>query len=294
MRVLVALLKTMRPKQWVKNVFVAAPLVFARKIDDPGAALDCLAAVGLFCLISGCVYVLNDLVDVEKDRAHPKKRLRPIPSGDLPLRVAQVFVAVAVPLCLGAAYFVAPWLAVAAASYFALNVAYSFVLKNVAYLDVLSITAGFLLRVWAGSVAIEVDPSPWLLGCTASLAMFLGFGKRAHELVTAGEGGKTRRALQAYNATALEWILHTLGSVTVTIYVLYTQSAHVQMAFGEAPLIYTVPFPMIGILRFNYLVTNRPEAESPTEEMLKDPLFLVNAGLWVAAVLGLLYGYWPT
>ena len=170
MRVLVALLKTMRPKQWVKNVFVAAPLVFARKVDDVPAALDCLAAVAVFCLISGCVYVLNDVVDVEKDRAHPKKKDRPIPSGKLSIRTAWTFVAVMVPLCLGAAYFLDPWVAVAAGSYFALNVAYSFVLKNVAYLDVVSITVGFLLRVWGGSEAIDVAPSPWLLGCTASLA----------------------------------------------------------------------------------------------------------------------------
>lgn len=280
----------MRPKQWVKNVFVAAPLVFAQKVTDLAAALDCLAAVALFCLVSGCVYVLNDLVDVEKDRAHPKKKLRPIPSGDLPVNVARAFVWIMVPLALGAAVLVTPWLSAALGAYFVLNLAYSFKLKNVAYLDVLSITAGFLLRVWGGSVAIDVAPSPWLLGCTASLAMFLGFGKRAHELLTEGSGGKTRSSLQAYNATALEWIMHTLGSVTVTIYVLYTQSAHVHAAFGDAPLIYTVPFPMIGILRFNYLVTNRPESESPTEEMLRDPLFLVNAGLWVAAVVSIIYG----
>ena len=284
------LLKTLRPKQWIKNLFVAAPLVFAQKVFEIDSAARAAAAVALFCLISGCVYVVNDIVDVEKDKAHPKKKFRPIPSGELPINVARAFVFVAVPVAVGLGALLSPKFTLALAGYFVLNLGYCFVFKNIAYLDVFSITAGFLLRVTGGAWAIDVPPSPWLLVTTAALAMFLGFGKRAHELMAGEAGIKRRKALAYYSPVALEWIMHTLGSITVTVYVLYTQSDHVQAVFGDVPLIYTVPFPMIGILRFNYLVTNRPDAESPTEEMLRDPLFIANLLLWLAVTGALLYG----
>ncbi len=285
------LIKTLRPKQWIKNAFVGVPLVFGQKLFELDALWRVAAAFALFCLISGCVYVINDIVDVEKDRAHPKKKDRPIASGKLPPTSARNFTIVAVPLALAAAFMLSPWYAATLAGYFGLNIAYCFYTKNLPYLDVLSIAAGFVLRVLAGALVIDLPPSPWLLGCTALLAMFLGFGKRAHELSAQAAQGeaKTRSVLSHYSKDALRWILHTLALLTALVYALYTQSEHVQQAFGDAPLIYTLPFAIGGILRFIHLVTARPDAESPTEEMLKDPIFMGCFVLFVAVTGVVLY-----
>lgn len=286
---LLGLLKTLRPKQWIKNAFVGVPLVFGQKLFELDALWRVAAAFALFCLVSGCVYVINDIVDVDKDREHPKKKHRPIPSGQLPPTVARNFTIVAVPLALTAAFFLAPWYAATLGGYFGLNILYCFQTKKVPYLDVLSIATGFVLRVLAGALVIDVPPSPWLLGCTALLAMFLGFGKRAHEL--AQSGSKTRSVLEHYSPEALRWVLHTLALLTALVYGLYTQSAHVQHSFGDAPLIWTLPFPIIGILRFIHLVTSRPDAESPTEEMLKDWLFMGNFVVWLIVTGVVLYWF---
>ncbi len=288
---LLALVKTLRPRQWIKNLFVAVPLMFGHRLTDPDSLLTTAGAVALFCLISGCVYVLNDLVDVEKDRAHPKKRMRPIPSGKLPEVVARRFVVVAVPLCLGVAYWLEPWFAVALAGYFALNLAYSFRLKQIAYVDVLSIASGFILRVLAGAFALRVPASLWLLACTGLLAMFLGFGKRAHELA-AGEGAtRQRQALAGYNLATLRVTLYLLAVATVGVYAAYTLSAHVVELFGNNRLVYTVGFGAVGVLRFIHLATTRHDAESPTEEMLKDPLFMLNFLAWLGLLAAILYGW---
>ena len=281
------LLKTLRPKQWIKNAFVGVPLLFGQKLTDLDALWRVAAAFALFSLVSGCVYIINDIVDVEKDRAHPKKKNRPIASGQLPPKTARNFTLVMVPLALGLGFWLSPWYAAALGGYFGLNLLYCFETKKVPYLDVLSIAAGFVLRVLAGALVIDVPPSPWLLACTALLAMFLGFGKRAHEFAQSGE--RTRSVLKHYSGDALRWILHTLALLTAVVYGLYTQSAHVAATFGDAPLIFTLPFPIIGILRFIHLVTSRPDAESPTEEMLRDWLFVGNFVLWLVVTGVVLY-----
>ena len=289
--VLLALLKTLRPRQWIKNLFVAVPLMFGHLLTDKTSLLVTAGAVALFCLISGCVYILNDLVDVEKDRAHPKKRHRPIPSGKLPEVVARRFAVVCVPVCLAVAYFLQPWYALALGGYFALNLAYSFKLKQIAYLDVLSIAAGFILRVLAGAWALQVPASLWLLACTGLLAMFLGFGKRAHELA-AGERATTQRsALAGYDLPTLRVILYVLAATTLGVYTAYTLSEHVVALFGSNRLVYTVGFGVVGIGRFIHLATTRHEAESPTEEMLKDPLFMLNFVAWLGLLAAILYGW---
>lgn len=286
---LLALLRTLRPRQWVKNSFVAVPLFFALKLSDPDSVLRTLAAVALFSLISGCVYVLNDLTDVEADRKHPKKRLRPIASGDLPVRVAKGFLLVAVPVCVGLASLLGLGYVGALAGYFVLNVGYSLRLKNIAYVDVLLIATFFILRVTAGSFAIELEPSPWLLVNTFLLALFLGFGKRAHELMVAEDAVAQRKALAAYRIGGLRWILHGLAVVVVVVYVLYTRADSTVAAFGTDALVYTVPFPVVGILRFIFLSTTRGDAESPTDAMLRDPLFMATVVAWVVASGVILY-----
>lgn len=286
---ILALIKTLRPQQWVKNLFVAAPLFFALRLLDPDSVLRTAAAVALFSLISGCVYVLNDLVDVEQDRRHPQKRHRPIAAGTLPFGVARSFLLGTVPLCLAAAVWLSPAYAGVLATYFVLNLAYSFRLKKIAYLDVLCIAVFFILRVLAGAFAIDVPASPWLLACTFSLAMFLGFGKRAHELSGSDQAEQQRAALASYSLAGLRWSLHTLAVLVVVVYVLYTRSEQTITTFGTDSLVYTVPFPVFGILRFVHLATSRHEAESPTEEMLRDPLFVLNLVLYVATTGAILY-----
>jgi len=290
--VLLPLVQTLRPRQWLKNIFVAVPLVFGQKLTDPTSLLTTAGAVALFSLVSGCVYILNDLVDLEKDRAHPKKKNRPLPSGRLSPTVARSFAIVAVPLALGLAYFLQPLYALVLGIYFAQNVAYSFKLKNVAYLDVTSIAAGFILRVLAGAYALQLPPSPWLLACTGLLALFLGFGKRAHELSSSGEGAtKQRAALAKYSPRVLQVILYTLAIVTVGVYAAYTMSDHVAQLFGTTKMVYTTIFAVIGIGRFIQITTKQGDAESPTEEMLRDPIFMINFVVGVIVSTALLYGW---
>lgn len=289
------LIKTLRPKQWIKNLFVAVPLMFGQKLTDPTSLLITAGAVGLFCLVSGSVYVLNDLVDIEKDRAHPKKCKRPLPSGQLSETLARNFVIGAVPVALALGYFLEPLYAAILAGYFVNNLAYSFKVKHVPYLDVLSIALGFILRVLAGAFALHVEPSIWLLSCTGLLAMFLGFGKRAHELSAGAEQAKKQRAVLArYNAKLVTAFLYLLGVASVGVYLAYTMSGHVAQMFtpdAAAKLPFTTVLPLVAIPRFIQLAVTRPDAESPTEEMLRDPIFMGTFVLWLVSLAAILYGW---
>ena len=289
----VAILQTLRPRQWVKNLFVAAALVFAKKLTDPALALRAGLAVLAFCLLSGAVYAFNDVRDREADRRHPIKRHRPIASGlldrKLALAVAATLAAVALVVCA-----IISWqLAVAAAAYLANNLGYSLGLKRIAFLDVLLIAGGFLLRVWAGALAIDVPVSPWLLACTGLLACMLGFGKRAHELILAEGSDRaahdTRASLAGYRVRTLRIALAILAGATVVAYGLYTQDDHTVGFFGTRALIATVPFAALGILRFLQLALWRPREESPTDAVLRDWPFLLNLATWGAVVIAIIY-----
>jgi decaprenyl-phosphate phosphoribosyltransferase len=288
-----AILKSARPHQWVKNIFVAAPLVFARRIDDVTALLHTSVAVAGFCLISSSVYLLNDLVDVEKDRAHPLKRLRPIASGALSVRSAKIAALVLAVggLLLTLSLGVLP--AAIAAAYMVQNLAYSFRLKHVPFVDVASIAAGFLLRVLAGAAAIPVEPSIWLLTCTLLLASFLGFGKRTHELRTSGSrGGDQRKVLDRYNPNVLRFLVNLLAILTILAYAGYTQSYHAQTFFGTRRLILTVPFVAFGVYRFTWLTHGKADSESPTDSMLSDAPFMINLFGYAVAIVAIIYASW--
>lgn len=287
------LVRTLRPQQWVKNVFVAAPLVFAQHLIEPAYLWRTAAAVFAFCLLSGAVYAFNDVRDVEADRAHPRKRYRPIAAGQLSERAALVSAGILAVVALAGCLAIAPKLAVFAAAYLAQNVAYSVKLKEIAFLDVGLITSGFLLRVLAGAAAIEVPASGWLLICTALLATFLGFGKRAHELAWAQRSGDpkvTRAALVGYSLPALRIAMYVLAAATCVAYVGYTRDEHTMRMFGSERLVISAPFVALGILRFLVLALWRPKDDSPTEAMLKDPWFLVVVAGAVAAILVAIYG----
>jgi decaprenyl-phosphate phosphoribosyltransferase len=286
-----AFVVALRPHQWTKNLFfVGAPLLFAKSLFALGDALRAAAAVGIFCLIASAVYLWNDLVDLDKDRVHPRKRRRPIAAGELPVPMARALAASLASIGLAFAWMLGGSFALAAGGYLGLNVAYSLRLKHVPYLDVLVIAAGFLLRVVSGALAIEVHASPYLLLCTGLLASFLGFGKRAHELGTAGERGVSQRSVLAlYRPEHLRLALYLTGAATVVAYVAYTLSEHTRTFFHTSKMVWTVPACVLGMGRFLMLVSQRPQAESPTEEILRDPLFMANLGLWVAAVIGIIY-----
>jgi decaprenyl-phosphate phosphoribosyltransferase len=283
---MVPLIKTARPYQWVKNLFVAAPLVFARRIEDPRAVVRAAVAVGCFCLLSSAVYFVNDIIDVEKDRAHPAKRLRPIASGALSVRTARLAAVFAAAAALIAGLVLSWQFAAVGAGYLLLNLAYSLALKRVAFVDVGCISVGFLLRVLGGAVAIPVAASGWLLACTLLLSALLGFGKRAHELRVAGvKGTAQREVLGAYRPRVLRLLLPALATLTTVAYAAYTQSPHAQAFFGTSSLILTVPFVAFGIFRFLWITRRKLDAESPTDSMLRDRPFVFNLLLYGAAIL---------
>ncbi|GMV15441.1 MAG: decaprenyl-phosphate phosphoribosyltransferase [Polyangiaceae bacterium] len=289
-------IKTIRPHQWVKNVFVLAPVVFAKEIFDPLLLWRAAAAFFAFCLLAGAVYTMNDLADVEADRQHPVKRFRPIASGRVPIPAAR---ALAVALVIGAlagSAFRSWQFFAAAAAYFGLNVAYSFKLKHIAYLDVGCIAAGFVLRVMGGGFATQISVSWYLLVCTALLALFLGFGKRRHELALAATGGsgKTRAALESYSSRGLDVALTVTALLTTVTYVAYTLDPHTQEFFKTKWLWPSTLFVVLGVWRFLHLVRSRPRAESPTQEMLKDGPFVAIVMGWVMLVGWVVYHLRPS
>lgn len=283
------LVRTMRPRQWVKNLFVLLPVVFAKVMLDADKVAKGLAAFACFCAVSSAVYVLNDLHDLEADRAHPKKRERPLAAGIVPERAAWVAFVLLGAGSIACAALVHWEVAALLAAYLALNVAYTLRLKRVAYVDVLCIAAGFELRLLAGGFAVAVPASKYLVVVTLSLASFLGFGKRMHELLQGESAQKQRAVLQHYRVEPLRILLVVSGVVTVIVYAMATIDSHNLVFFGTTHLVYTTPFTAVGIGRFMYLVTNRPEAESPTEEMLRDGPFLVNIAVWFVAILAIIY-----
>lgn len=300
-----ALLKTLRPHQWVKNVFVLGPIFFHKDVflhTAQGPALNltvtgrAVAATAIFCLLAGAVYTINDLVDVEADRIHPVKRNRPIASGLVSERAARVMAVALVVASLGVSYLLAPALALVAFVYFAENVAYSFKLKEVAFLDVGLIALGFVLRVLAGGIATDVHVSGYMLACTALLALFLGFGKRRHEL-SLENAGKQRAALETYTARSLTLALAATGLATAVTYVAWVLDPATRAAFHSDYLWLTAPFTAFGISRFLLLVSGRAgrglRAESPTQEMLRDVPFMLNLVLWSIVVMAIVYQLRP-
>lgn len=287
-----ALLVTMRPHQWVKNLFVAAPLVFSRHLGDASLLLRSAVAVVCFCLLSGAVYAFNDVRDVAADRAHPDKRTRPIAAGHLGERTALWAAGALAALALALAAALHWRVAAFGLGYAAVNLAYSLKLKHVAFVDVALIASGFLLRVLAGAAAIAVAPSVWLLVCTALLAAMLGLGKRAHELAWAASSGsqaQTRAALAGYRLPLVRGAVLVLGVATAVAYVLYCRDPHTIAFFQTDRLILTAPFPVLGIARFATLSLFRPSRHSPTDAMLRDWPFLLNLAAWAASVVWIVY-----
>lgn len=287
------IVRTIRPHQWFKNLFVLAPVVFAKHLMDPVVIRGAIGAFVIFCLLAGAVYTLNDLVDVAADRVHPVKRHRPIASGVVPTAAAKILVGVLLLASALGSLLLPLWFGVVAASYLVQNVAYSFRLKKIAYLDVSCIALGFVLRVLAGGFATATPVSGYMIACTVLLALFLGFGKRRHELGSAA-ATKQRQALRAYGRRALAVALAVTGVASVATYLAYTLDPATRELFQFQWLWLTTIHPLYGVVRFLQLVAGRPKAESPTQEMLRDSPFMLNLAIWTAEVMVIVYHLRPT
>ncbi len=295
LRRLAGVVRTVRPHQWVKNVFVLAPIVFAKEMFSPFVLTRATSAFAVFCLLAGAVYAMNDIADREADRVHPVKRRRPIASGLVPLSWAYALSAGLVVVSLAWSLSIGLSFALVALVYFAQNVWYSFQLKHVAYLDVGCIAAGFVLRVMGGGYATDIQISKYLLACTALLALFLGFGKRRHELAAAEANAAAQRAsLEAYTKGGLDLALAVTAIATTAAYLAYTLNAHTREFFHSDYLWVSTVFVVLGVFRFLHIVKNRPQAESPTQEMLHDGPFVGIVLGWVVLVLWLVYNLRPS
>lgn len=288
-----ALLQTMRPRQWMKNTVLFAALVFDRQLSPSNlpAVARTIAGFFIFCLLSGIVYIINDLVDIEADRKHPDKRLRPIASGNLSLLVARNSVIVLILIVFPLAYWLSPGFAAVSLGYFLLNLAYSKWIKHFVLVDVFAIALGFVLRVAGGVALIEVTRfSPWLYVVTTLGSLYIGFGKRRAELALLAEGANAhRRVLDGYTLQLLDQLILIVSSTTIIAYSLYTFSApnlpsnHIMML--------TIPFVMYGIFRYLYLIQVTHRGGAPEEVLLADRPLQFTILMWGLCVLLIFYAY---
>ena len=287
---LAAFVASLRPRQWTKNLLVFAGLIFSRGLHEPALVARSAAAFVLFCLLSGAIYLINDVMDAERDRAHPQKRHRPVASGRLPPGVALVG---GIGLLIGAAaaaFLLGVPFGVVATAYAVLLSAYSAGLKHVVIVDTLIIAAGFVLRALAGVVVLGIEPSYWLLLCTILLALFLTFGKRRHEILALEAGAADHRPiLSEYTPQLLDQMIAVVTASTVMAYALYTMAPDTQVRLGTTRLPVTIPFVLYGIFRYLYLLYRRELGGNPSELFLTDRALLLDVALWSAAVIAILY-----
>jgi 4-hydroxybenzoate polyprenyltransferase len=281
---------SLRPSQWTKNLLVFAGLLFGHRLLDPAAALAALHAFGVFCALSGVVYLINDIADRKSDQRHPIKTRRPIASGALPVPVAAGAGVVLAAGALAAAVALGRDFTIVAVAYLVLQVLYSGLLKHIVILDVLTLACGFVLRAAAGAVAVHVEISHWLLVCTILLALFIALAKRRHEIVLLADGASTHRSiLGEYSAPLLDQMMTIVAASTLIAYVFYTISPETVSKFGTAWLGFTIPFPLYGIFRYLYLVHRREGGGNPSDLFLSDRPLLACVALWALAVALIIY-----
>lgn len=281
MKALIGLIQTMRPHQWTKNVlFVFPAIIFDAKLGELNLLLRVVIACGLLILMSGTVYIINDLVDIENDKQHPTKRFRPIPSGKLPINFARLSAIVIPTITILLAFLFDSMLALILILYLLLQIMYSFRLKHIALLDVMSVAFGFVLRVMAGGVVINVTISPWLYAFTGLLALFLVIAKRRQELIKLGDTAKnTRPIFNQYNLPLLDDMLRIVTTSTLITYILYTIEVETMTKNGVNLGLITVPFVLYGLFRYLYLIHVEEEGSAPDEVILKDRPMQITVGL---------------
>ncbi len=287
---LAAVVVSLRPRQWVKNLFVFAAVIFSQNLLTP-LVWPALAAFVIFCGLSGAVYLINDVADMERDRLHPVKRLRPVASGDLPKSAAAALGTLLLVASLAAAFALARPFGLVALGYGALLVAYSFWLKYVVILDVLTVAVGFVLRAVAGAEAVDVDISGWLIICTILIALFLAVGKRRHEyLALQGTAAVHRPILAEYSEGFLDQMIAVVTASTAMAYALYTMWPETVAKFHTRLLPLTFPFVLYGIFRYLYLLYHRDLGGNPSDLLLSDRALLLNTLLWMATLIAIIYG----
>src|SRR5215203_4583312 len=291
-----SLFVSLRPSQWTKNLIVFAALLFGQRGTAPAfmvpqAIGQAVAAFAIFCVLSGIVYLINDVADREKDRLHPRKRFRPIASGAVSPTTAIGTALMLTVVALGASWFLRPAFALVSLTYVALLALYSGPLKHVVIIDVLTIAIGFVLRAVAGAVAIDVRIDHWLLILTILLALFLALSKRRHELVLLADGATSHRPiLEEYSPYLLDQMIAVVTASTVVTYVISTVSEETVQKYHTDYLGLTLVFPLYGIFRYLYLVHQKEGGGSPSDMLLNDRPLLACVALWAVSVAGIIYG----
>jgi 4-hydroxybenzoate polyprenyltransferase len=285
------LLLTMRPRQWTKNLILFAGIVFAQKLNEPVYLLRTFGAFLLFCLVSGIIYIFNDVMDINEDRVHPRKKFRPIASGKISIPFALTFAIIAAIIGITLSFLLGRMFGVCVLVYFALMLLYTRFLKHLVILDILVISMGFVLRAYAGTVANPgVMVSPWLLVCTMFLALFLAICKRLNEIQMLEETANNhRKVLSEYSVSFLNQMMAIVTSTTVVAYALYCVSEETIRKFHTKALILTFPFVLYGILRYLYLVYRKGEGGEPETILLKDKPTIINILLWLMAIVLIIY-----
>jgi 4-hydroxybenzoate polyprenyltransferase len=281
---------SLRPKQWTKNLVIFAGLIFSQNLAHPVLLAKACLAFLLFCLLSGAVYLVNDLADREQDRRHPVKQLRPIARGALGVGTARLLAAVFGLLSLAGSFWLNTFFGLAALAYVVLMLAYTFALKRLVIIDVFAIAAGFVLRAVAGAEAVEVPISDWLLICVILLALFLALAKRRQERVKLENDGAGHRPILAeYSQTLLDQMISIVTAATVVCYSLYTLSPETVAKFGNSNLKYTIPFVLYGIFRYLYLIYKKDQGQNPELVLLTDRWLLGNIVLYALVVWWAVY-----
>jgi len=288
---LISLIRAMRPRQWAKNVIVYAGIVFDGQLFVPSSFLTVTVSFVLLCFISSAIYIINDLVDIESDRQHPKKRFRAIASGALPIPAARVAAVVLMIISIGGALLFSPLLAVVLLAYLLLHLLYSWRLKRIVILDLMSVAAGFVLRVLAGVVVVHVQAfSPWLYACTGLLALFIVIGKRRQELLELGESaGGIRVTLGQYSLPLLDDMLRMVMTSTFIAYLLYTIEAPSVLLAGTKMGLLTVPFVLYALWRYLYLIHVEGGGSAPEDVLFRDRPLQISILLWGLTFVAILY-----
>jgi 4-hydroxybenzoate polyprenyltransferase len=284
----------MRPRQWTKNLVVFAGLIFSRNILDAELLARSIAAFVVFCALSGVIYLINDIADIEKDRIHETKRNRPLASGRLRARDAVIGAVAVGAAALFASYRIGANFFAVSVIFFALNILYSFVLKKAVLLDVVSISLSFVIRAIAGVealVAVEpsIEISPWLLVCTLFLSLFLAFCKRRYELANLAEASLHRETLAEYSPTLIDQLVGISAAGAVLSYSIYTIWPDTVEKFGTSGLVYTIPLVLLGVMRYLYLVYSKDKGESPSEMLLSEKFLLIDVFAWILLVVAIVY-----
>lgn len=281
-------IRLMRPSQWLKNVFIFAPLVYGKALTDPHSVAMALLAFAAFCFVSSAVYVVNDIADRQADAEHPVKRNRPIASGRVSVGAALVQLGLLVALTILFALQL-PWQAGFCIGVYALiNLGYSFGLKHVVILDIFIIAAGFMLRVLTGAKAINVVVSEWIIVCTLFLALFLAVAKRRSEMSHAGRGN-SRKVLDDYTPELIRLIMNVSVAGSIMSYSLYTVSDHAKEYFHTTRFIYTIPIVMYGIFRYLYVDEKSKTAENPVSVIVRDPGLIATGIIWTIVSILIIY-----